>query len=135
MTEPDAVPAPGAAAPPQCALCGAAAVVHWLRRLTPDEIAAEQAKEQARRDEATLLADPQQPAPVFGPLPDCLDYTRAVHGCMSHAITADAAAHIHQATCRAPSEGDLPHCNCTPEQPPQGDAGPGSDALLLPPGW
>lgn len=131
MTQPDIAPTP--AQGPACTLCGGPAVVHWQRRLTADEVAVEQAKEQARRDEITRLADPQQPPPEFGPLPDCADYTAAVHGCIGHAITLNAASLVHQGTCTAPTEADLPGCNCTPEKAPQPDPDP--EPVQLPAGW
>jgi hypothetical protein len=120
---------------PACAVCGGIAIVHWQRRLTSDEIAVEQAKEQARRDQLTALADPQLPPPDFGPMPDCADWTRAVYACMTHAINGsnDAGARIHQATCTAPNPADLPGCNCTPEPLPQPDPDPVPPEL--PPGW
>jgi len=129
---------------PTCAACNDAALVHWQRRLTPDEISAEQAREQARRDEA--LAQWQQivdsldgsdqappPKPDFGPLPDCLDYTRTVYGCYHHAITRDSAALVHRATCTAPDPATIPACNCTPEPAPEPDPAP--EPPQLPPGW
>lgn len=131
VTQPDIAPTPVQG--PACTLCGGPAVVHWQRRLTADEVAVEQAKEQARRDEITRLADPDKPAPVFPPLPDCADYTRAVHACYGHAITPQAGALIHQAACTAPTEADLPGCDCTPEPAPAGDSEP--PAIELPPGW
>jgi hypothetical protein len=97
-----------------------------------DEIGEEQAKEQARRDEAVLLADPDKPLPEFGPLPDCADYTRAVHGCGKHYISRELAALVHQGTCGAPDTG-FPGCDCTPEQPPKPDPMP--EAAPLPVGW
>lgn len=126
MTEP-------APAGPTCSLCGGPAIVHWRRRLTLDEIAAEQAKEQARRDEVIALADKQLPPPEFGPLPDCADYVRVVYGCLSHYVTKDAAARIHQATCTAPDPAVLPACNCTPEPAPEPEPDP--EPAPLPPGW
>lgn len=130
MAEPDiATPVSG----PACALCGEAAVVHWQRRLTPTEIEVEQAIEQGRRDAALLLADPDRPPPDFGPLPDCLDFTRLVHACYNHAIHGDTAALIHQASCTAPAAGDLPGCNCTPETAPAPQPDP--EPVALPPGW
>lgn len=133
MTEPDIEPPPFAPAGPACDLCGGPAVVHWQRRLTTDEIGEEQAKEQARRDKVIELADRDKPLPEFGPLPDCADYTRAVHGCIHHAITRDAASLVHQGACTAPAAGDLPGCDCTPEQPPK--AAPAPEAAPLPDGW
>lgn len=122
---PDPAPAPTG---PVCAGCGEPAVVHWQRRLTEAEIAAEQAIEQARRDARLLLADPQLPPPDFGPMPDYLDATTIVPACVKHAIALDAAAHIHQATCTAP-----PACDCTPEPLPEPEPEP--PAPELPPGW
>jgi hypothetical protein len=129
---------------PTCAACTDPAIVHWQRRLTADEIAAEQAKEQARRDgvltEWQQIVDslagsdtPAPPKPDFGPLPDCADYTRTVYGCYNHAITHDSAALIHRATCTAPDPNTVPACNCTPEPAPQPDPDP--ESLPLPPGW
>lgn len=117
---------------PACTLCGAPAVVHWQRRLTPDEVAAEQAIEQGRRDEADLLADPQKPLPPWPALPHCADWTRIVHGCKDHAISRDAAALVHQATCAAPG-ADLPGCDCEPEV--VAEAQPEPVAAELPAGW
>lgn len=120
---------------PACTLCGEPAVVHWQRRLTPDEIAAEQTKEQTRRAWLTDLADPQQPPPQFGPLPDCADWTTVVYACHPHAIHGgdNAAARIHQGACTAPDAGDLPGCNCEPEPLPEPEPEP--VAAVLPPGW
>jgi hypothetical protein len=88
--------------------------VHWLRRPTDAEVAEVAQAEQDRRDEALLLADPQLPAPVFGPLPTAEGMTRAVYACGPHAITMDAAARIHTCSCTAPNDADLPGCDCTP---------------------
>ncbi|MCI3277644.1 hypothetical protein [Streptomyces cylindrosporus] len=124
------LPAPTPAPPampsgPVCAACGEPAVVHWQRRPTDDELAELVAAEQSRRDERLLLADPQLPAPQFGPLPTAGDTTRIVHACAEHAIGLEAAALIHQATCTAPAAGprdklrvdadEVPVCDCTPE--------------------
>jgi len=117
---------------PACTLCGAPAVVHWQRRLTPTEVGAAQAIEQDRRDQADLLADPQKPPALWPPLPDCADWTRIVHGCMVHAISRDAAALVHQATCTAPGVG-LPGCDCEPEAAPADEPEP--VAAELPAGW
>lgn len=137
MTDPvpdvQSEPAPVAPTGPVCTACGDTAVVHWQRRLTPAEIAVEQAKEQSRRDEAVLLADPALPPPEFGPLPDCTDWTHIVHGCLAHYITRDAAARIHQAACTAPNPAHTPGCDCTPEPLPP--APPEPPAAELPPGW
>ena len=102
-----------ASAGPACAACGEPAVVHWQRRLTTDEIAAQQAIEQARHDQIILLAAPQLPKPVFPPMPDLLDATRIVLACGQHAIGIEAAALIHTAECAAP-----PKCTCTPQPLP-----------------
>lgn len=116
-----------------CTLCGETAVVHWLRRLTPDEVAQEQAIEQGRRDNVMLLADPQLPAPTFGPLPDCADCVHTVWACGEHAIEADAAALVHQGDCTAPNADDLPGCGCTPEPAPEQPPVP--EPAPLPAGW
>ena len=113
---------------PACAACGAAAVVHWQRRLTADEIAQQQAIEQERRREIALLADPDQPPPLFPPMPDYLDAATVVYSCAQHSISLDAASLTHQATCSAP-----PACDCTPEAVP--DPEPDPDPVILPAGW
>lgn len=129
MTEQPDTPAPDVqTAGPPCTLCGAAACVHWVRRLTDDEAAAYIALEQSRRDQLTTDADPQLPAPDFGPLPAPEDCTRTVYACIDHSISLDAAALIHAKTCTAP-----PACDCTPEPPPPPDPGPAPQQL--PPGW
>ena len=122
---------------PVCAACGIEAVVHWRRRPTDDELAELAATEQARRDELLLLADPQQPAPQFGPLPTADDTTRTVYACASHAIGLDAASLIHQATCSAPNEQHLPGCDCTPEALPTTPTEEPDDGSLsrLPASW
>jgi len=133
VTTPDVQVAPLASGAPACGLCGTPAIVHWQRRLTPDEITEQQVLEQARRDEAVLLADPQLPPPEFGPMPGYLDAARIVFGCKDHAITQDAAALTHQAHCTAPAAHGLPGCNCAPEPAPQPEPEP--PAAELPPGW
>jgi len=112
------VPAPPTPAAPVCAACGSEAVVHWQRRLTGDELAEHIRVEKERRAERLLLADPQQPAPVFPPLPAADDTTRIVHACGPHAISLEAASRIHASSCTAPNEADLPGCDCTPEPHP-----------------
>lgn len=112
---------------PTCRTCGSSAAVHWLRRLTDAERATQQAIEQARRDQALLLADRQLPTSDFGPMPDYLDATTPVYGCVKHAVTLDQAALIHTADCTAPP------CNCTPEPHPAPPPGP--EPAPLPPGW
>lgn len=115
-----------APAGPACTACSAPAVVHWQRRLNTDEITTQQAIEQDRRRAAALDADPAKPAPVLPPMPDFLDATTPVYGCMQHSISLDAASRTHQATCTAP-----PACTCTPEAPPQNETAP----IALPAGW
>ncbi|MFD9632841.1 hypothetical protein [Streptomyces violascens] len=130
--EPQPAPAP---APMRltCRACDATPLVHWRRRLTDEEFAAYVAVEQARRDLETLLADPQKPAPVFGPLPTADDTTRVVHACGQHAIGIDAAALIHAKTCTAPNPATLPGCDCTPEPPLPPEPAP--TASPLPASW
>ncbi|MEV7034624.1 hypothetical protein AB0N99_30885 [Streptomyces sp. NPDC093272] len=127
------MPAPAEPPPsgPACGACGGTAVVNWRRRLTADELADHVAQEQARRDEALLLADPANP-PAFPPLPDGSDDTRTVYSCGAHAIGMEAAGLIHQSACTAPNEKHLPDCNCTPEARPQGQPEP---AIELPAHW
>jgi len=122
-------PAPGLALPavPPCAACGDTAVVSWQRRLTDDELADHIGIERERREQALLLADPQLPPPAFPPLPTGDDDTRPVYSCGPHAITMDAAALVHAASCTAPNQADLPGCDCTPEPAPapaEGNPGP-----------
>jgi len=103
---------------PACARCAEPAIVHWLRRLTDDELDEVRRIENERRAEVLRLADPQLPAPVFPPLPSGEDFTRTVYACGPHAITMDAAALVHASSCTAPNEADLPGCDCTPEPAP-----------------
>lgn len=124
-------PEPGG---PYCATCPDRAVVNWRRRPTDDELAEVIAAEQSRRDQVLLLADPQLPTPEFGPLPTADGMTRTVYACGPHAITMDAATLIHQSSCTAPNEADLPGCDCTPEAPPQGPAEE-QPASTLPEHW
>lgn len=58
--------------------------------------------------------------------------TDTVYGCITHAITLEAAALVHQAACPAPSPALLPTCGCTPEPAP-----PVSNPVPppLPAGW
>lgn len=120
-----ATPAPQPAATPALATpgcsytgCTAAPLVQWQRRPTEAELEASVAIEQARRDQILSAADPEQPAPVFGPLPTQQDTTIAVLACGPHAISMDTAALVHAATCTAPNVTTLPVCNCTPEPAP-----------------
>ncbi|SHL75412.1 hypothetical protein [Streptomyces yunnanensis] len=136
MTEapaPEAAPDTVQPAGPTCNACGGRAAVQWQRRLTDTEFAAHLALEQQRRDERLRLADPQQPVADFGPLPTPADCVTPVFGCATHAITADAAALVHQKTCSAPDPARLPGCNCTPEPAPQPTPDP--EPAPLPPGW
>lgn len=119
LTSPEPAPMPVMTPGPACTLCGALALVHWQRRLTDHELAAEQALETSRRDTAALLADPQQPRPGPVPLPAADDMTRLVHACGPHAITLEGAALIHASSCTAPNESFLPGCDCTPEVRPK----------------
>lgn len=104
---------------PACTACGEPAIVHWLRRLTDDELDEVHRVESERRAEVLRLADPQLPAPVFPPLQTGEDFTRTVYSCGPHAITMDAAALVHASSCTAPNDADLPGCDCTPEPPPE----------------
>lgn len=119
--EPD--PAPSMPAGRVCAFCGVPVGdddggVNWQRRLTPNELAAHIATEQAKRDERLLLADPQLPPPVFLPLPTGENDTITLLACVDHAIDKEAASHIHQATCTAPNERGQHGCDCAPEPHP-----------------
>lgn len=134
-TEPPAPPAPVMPSGPTCAACGTEAVVHWRRRPTADELAEHVAAEQSRRTERRLLADPQQPPPLFGPLPAADDTTRTIYACGPHAITLDAATRIHASTCTAPNEAHLPGCNCTPEPLPEPEPDTGEAPSRLPAHW
>ncbi|MGK5728935.1 hypothetical protein [Streptomyces sp. URMC 124] len=135
-TSSHAVPAsePPPLSGPACQLCGAPAVVHWQRRLTKEEFTAHLTWEQERRDRARELADPQYPAPDFGPLPTPQECTTSVFACAAHAITLDAAALVHRDTCTAPSPSGLTGCDCTPESPPAREPEPGASGGL-PPAW
>lgn len=122
-------PVPPAPAPPTptgrvCTYCGVPVGddhggVSWQRRLTPDELAAHVATEQAKRDERIRLADPQLPPPVFPPLPTGENDTRLLLACVDHAIDKEAASQIHQAACTAPNETGRWGCDCTPEPLPE----------------
>lgn len=99
--------------------CAVPPLVQWRRRLTAAELDTEQAAETGRRAERYLLRDTQKPDPVFGPMPDTSDYTRAVYACGPHAIGKDAAALVHAADCAGPNSTALPDCGCTPEPGPE----------------
>jgi hypothetical protein len=110
------------------------AIVHWLRRLTDDELDEVRRIESERRAEVLRLADPQLPAPAFPSLPSGEDFTRTVYACGPHAITMDAAALVHASSCTAPNDADLPGCDCTPEPAP--DAPPEEEPVqALPDHW
>lgn len=113
-----APPVPATPATNACTLCGGEGAVNWQRRPTDAEYADVVQAEEDRRDQIRLLADPQLPAPEFGPLPTAEDMTRAVYGCVVHAIGLEAASRIHASRCTAPNEAHLPGCDCTPEPPP-----------------
>lgn len=119
---------PPVPAGPRCAACGDIAVVHWLRRPTDDELAELVAAEQSRREQARLLADPQQPAPEFGPLPTGGDTTITVYACSPHAITLEAASRTHQPACTAPNDDGIDGCDCTPEPHPEPTPAPAEEA-------
>ena len=104
---------------PVCGACRLPAVVNWRRRPTPAELAHHVHAEKGRREEALLLADPQQPAPVFPPLPTADDTTITVYACADHAIDIDAAALIHHGACTAPNQDGIDGCDCTPEPHPE----------------
>jgi hypothetical protein len=107
--------------PVTCRACGELAAVQWKRRPTADELAEITAVEQSRRDEFLLLADPQQPAPEFPPMPTAADTIIAVYACAAHAIGLDLAALVHASDCTAPDPAVVPRCSCTPEPPPPED--------------
>ena len=132
LATPSPVPAPAYSGRPACALCGADALANWRRRPTDDELALFQQAEESRRETRRLLADPQLPAPDFGPLPTAEETTMAVYACGPHAITLDSAALVHASSCTAPNEADLPHCDCTPETAPPAEPAPVSQ---LPEHW
>lgn len=115
--------------------CPAAPAVQWSRRLTDSEFAAIVTAEQNRRDMELLLADPAQPAPVFGPLPLQADCVRAVHACGAHSIGLDLATHVHANTCTAPDAAHLPGCGCTPEPHPVAPAPVDGPTVTLSTGW
>lgn len=127
---PPASPSPGCSYPG----CTATPLAQWQRRPTETELAAVVATEQSRRDAVLAAADPQQPEPVFGPLPSEQDMTVAVFGCGPHAISMDLAALVHASTCTAPDPAVLPGCNCTPEPPPDPEP-QHTDAVALPDHW
>ncbi|MFJ8606384.1 hypothetical protein ACIRH0_04220 [Streptomyces sp. NPDC093675] len=123
-------PTPGCSGPG----CLVPPLVQWQRRPTEAELGAAVAKEQARREQLLAAADPEQPPPVFGPLPTLQDVTVSRFGCGTHAIAIDLAALIHGPDCTAPDPTLLPGCNCTPEPPPE--TGPlHSEPLPLPDHW
>ncbi|MFJ6540506.1 hypothetical protein ACIQMP_07660 [Streptomyces sp. NPDC091385] len=125
VTAPQAEPDP-APQGPSCHGCDEPAVVHWQRRPTATELAELHQVEEDRRAHARTLADPQQPDPVFPPLPTPDDTTIAVYACARHAIPLEAAAHIHQSTCTG--------CDCTPEKLPT-EADTEEQRIDLPASW
>jgi hypothetical protein len=130
---------PAMPAGPVCGACGNTAVVNWRRRPTEAELAEVIATEQSRREQILLLADPQQPAPVFPPLPSGDDMTRTLYACADHAIGMDTAALIHASSCTAPNEVGQHGCDCTPEPHPKPDLSPEQEeqaaASRLPAHW
>lgn len=129
MESPPPQPMPPPRTGPLCGACSGRAVAHWQRRLTTAELAAHTSAEQDRRDRVLQQADPQQPAPHFGLLPQENDCTTPVFACAHHAISLDAAARIHRNTCTAPNLAHLPGCDCTPEPaapPVEPDPAPGT---------
>jgi len=116
---------------PECGACGADAVVNWMRRPTDDEVAEVIATEEERRAQLLLLADPQAPAPDFGPLPTGDGMTRTVYACVTHAIPLDAASRVHAKECTAPATA----CTCTPEPPPHAPLDGGTTGPQLPDTW
>ncbi|MFG3287266.1 hypothetical protein ACGF3G_00380 [Streptomyces sp. NPDC048179] len=124
---PAPTPAPVVSTGPFCAACGELAAVNWARRPTADEVTEVIKTELLRREQLLLLADPQLPAPDFGPLPTGDGMTRTVYACVDHAISLDGASLIHACTCTAPNPADLPDCDCTPEVP---DPEPMDDPLV-----
>jgi hypothetical protein len=136
VDQPPAPPTPPAVpSGPTCTACSSDAVVHWQRRPTTEELAEVVQAEKDRREQLLLLADPQLPAPEFGPLPTADGTTRTVYACGPHAITMDAAALIHTSGCTAPNNADLPGCDCTPEPPPQAPADDDQAPSRLPAHW
>lgn len=120
---------------PRCAACGGDAVVNWRRRPTADEVEHVIAVEVDRRAQLVFLADPELPAPEFGPLPTGDGMTRTVYGCAEHAISLEGAALVHASTCTAPNPGDLPGCDCTPEKTTPEPMEAPARALPLPDHW
>ncbi|MFJ4787572.1 hypothetical protein [Streptomyces sp. NPDC088794] len=120
---------------PACVACGEPAAVHWQRRPTDEELAEVRQTEEKRRVQALKLADMQQPAPVFPPLPTAGDVLRAVYACAAHAISLDGATLFHLSSCTAPNEADLPGCDCTPESLREAPLEEEVPRVLLPAHW
>lgn len=123
---------------PTCNLlqgCTALPAAQWSRRLTDVEFATVTTAELARRDAILLLADPSLPPPQFGPMPTPEDCVHAVWACSAHAITVNAAAHVHAKDCVAPDLTTLPTCNCTPEPIPIVQPGIIPATVTLETGW
>ncbi|MEU9002587.1 hypothetical protein [Streptomyces sp. NPDC048551] len=111
--------------------CGAAAVVQWRRRPTDAELDRIVRAEEARRTAAQALGafiDEDTPAPGT-------DATVPVYACVSHALSPDAAAYVHEATCAGPQKGG--GCGCPPPAEPEFPFEPVEEqpARQLPPGW
>lgn len=117
---------------PACSTCPEPAVAQWQRRPTAEELATEQDRVQAWRDDqfdgGTVPANHD-----FGPLPEAGEVTIPVYGCAEHTIHLDLAAQVHAAECTAPHPDHLPGCNCQPEPAPAPQAQP--VVVTLPTGW
>lgn len=142
LTKSTPAPALPATVGPVCALCGVPVGsdagrfgASWQRRLTDDELDAHVALEQGKRDQRILLADPQQPPPDFGPLPQASECTAPVYACGTHVIAQEAAALVHAKECTAPNPDHLPGCDCTPEPAPQAAVAAEPEAMRLPAHW
>lgn len=122
---------------PHCQACPSEAVVHWVRRPTAVELASAIASETSRRDDITLLSDPDNP-PTFSDMPSAPDTVMAVYACVAHSLTLELAAHIHASGCTAPNVATLPNCDCSPEPLPSNDESESdgsSPDRVMPTGW
>jgi hypothetical protein len=121
---------------PQCtaaSACPDTAVVQWLRRPTPDELAQLVAAETDRRERWTADADPAA-LPQFGPLPAVDNTVQAVYACPAHAIPMEAAARVHDAHCPASYPAGGTYCPCEP--PPAAEPEPPApEPTVLDSGW
>lgn len=105
--------------------CGEPAVVQWKRRPSAGELEHLQAMAEGQLEAVDRVDEV--------PLPTVEDSFVAVYACADHAISADSAALVHQASCAGPGKGGA--CDCTPEQP-IGDMFPDPESpSRLPPGW